>query len=104
VPAQNVPIGAIHAAIRMTLIAVQNGGSRVPYPRPAVTVRDVAGYHHDHAPIGAAKVVADVVYVAVYQQPPDRRTVGQQGWAYAVGAMSPHGHSKLRTGAPGAGG
>ena len=49
-------------------------------------------------------VVADVVYVAVHQQLPDRRAVGgQQGGADAVGAMSPRGHGRFRIGAPGAG-
>jgi hypothetical protein len=64
------------------------------------------------APEGAAflpgrvvLVVADVVYVAVHQQPPDRRAAGgQQGGADADGAVSPRGHGKFRIGALGAGG
>ena len=48
-------------------------------------------------------VVADVVSVAVHQQPPDRRAVGgQQGGANAVGAVSPRGHGRFRIGALGA--
>jgi hypothetical protein len=49
-------------------------------------------------------VVADVVYVAVHQEPPDRGAVGDsRGGADAVGAVSPCGHGRFRTGAPGAG-
>ena len=45
-------------------------------------------------------VVADVVYVAVHQQPPDRHAVGDsRGGADAVGAVSPPGHGRFRTGA-----
>ena len=40
-------------------------------------------------------VVADVVCVAVHQQPPDRRAAGgQQGGADAAGAVSPRGHGR----------
>ena len=63
------------------------------------------------APEGAAflpgrvvLVVADVVYVAVHQQLPDRRAAGgQQGGADAAGAVSPRGHGRFRIGTPGAG-
>jgi hypothetical protein len=63
------------------------------------------------APEGAAfmpgrvvLVVADVVYVAVHQQPPDRHAAGrQQGGADADSAVSPRGLGRFRIGAPGAG-
>jgi hypothetical protein len=38
----------------LTMQTVPNGGYFAPYPRPAVTIRDVGRYRH--APTGAAKV------------------------------------------------
>ena len=75
----------------------------MPYPRPAVTVRDVAGYHHDHAPIGAAKVVADVVYVASISSHQTGAPSGDSRAGLRRRCLSPRGPDNFRTGAPGAG-
>jgi hypothetical protein len=60
---------------------------------------------HGSAVAGSASVVLVRFKRAVHQQPPDRRAAGgQQGGADADGAVSPRGHGRFRTGAPGAGG